>query len=126
MHGSASLGQGVWGVCYSAMLHQSVTGTGAVLLPRLEGLEAAPLSAGPAATACSAAPTTAATSRERRTASPGGGAAGSAASRRSSSLGRVHVGLLLGLDNVLLVADALVAKPVAHLQKKKKKAAAIN
>ena len=30
-------------------------------------------------------------------------------------LGGVHVGFLLGLDDVLLVADPLVPKPVAHL-----------
>ena len=34
------------------------------------------------------------------------------------SLGGVHVGLLLGLADVPLVADPLVPEPVAHLNKK--------
>ena len=39
--------------------------------------------------------------------------------RGGGSLGRVHVGLLLRLDNVLLVADALVAEPVTNLEREK-------
>ena len=43
---------------------------------------------------------------------PGGASRADGGSR---GLGGVHVGLLLSLYNVLLVADPLVAEPVAHL-----------
>ena len=33
-------------------------------------------------------------------------------------LGCVHVGLLLGLDNVLLIPDPLVPEPIVHLMVK--------
>ena len=45
---------------------------------------------------------------------PRGGRARVGLGRRG--LGGVHVGLLLRLHDVLLVADALVAEPVAHLE----------
>ena len=37
--------------------------------------------------------------------------------RGGRGLGGVHVGLLLGLHDVLLVADPLVSEPVAHLKR---------
>ena len=57
---------------------------------------------------------TAAPLRVRRHHRPGrpGGAGGA-----GGCPGGVHVGLLLGLHDVLLVADPLVSEPVAHLKR---------
>ena len=54
----------------------------------------------------------------RRHHGPGGpGGTGGAGGRP----GGVHVGLLLGLHDVLLVADTLVTKPVVNLYKRQTK-----
>ena len=69
---------------------------------RVGGLSPGSLEGRVAATPTSTSPPTEVWAR--RGVVPGGG------------LGGVHVGLLLGLRDVPLVADPLVTKPVAHLQ----------